>query len=627
MNKREINPLMRGDGSSISLSENIEQSPQNEDRYLPIHDFNMKVQSRLQELALNDKSEQREIARHYRVMERDAYRSKLKCQELYRKQRMREIHEEIILRGNTYFYIRLNGNGDGLYQHKVFSARIQDVQCFQYQGSREVRWQVTLVEECGGKKVVSPLYTQDDLKILARLKRTILAIYDDSDSTKSRSYLWEWLCKELISRLDQAEIVEIPSRSGWYKNAEGYHFYTMADEDTSRFLPNMQKFDLLRCEGLNKNNTLCALMDDLEQAGDQGFIGMLLEYRFGTLFGGLIEKPCYRTGIVVYGEEAETIADFYLRTMINDVDTVNLDSDRIGKIREKVGALKDTPMIYMVSDPGNRSVKNRLREILSWMRTSCVEGERVRAPFVFCLKYFSSTIPLEDMLIVNTSCINLPLEEQILDKFQYLVIEEIEKSGSYWVNKITNRYKQYRENGMCEAGSMTRMITDVLLKMFDVIENDNDLHHRFRKLLEAGEAEIKEQLTKRKGRLAEIFKEQVINLVDSGSLTICDREKAPISAEYDYIYFDSESYYFTETALKKIGELTGIDKKSILYIKRELFELSMVKTYRATGYRQEEMNIDFRICNAYGQRKDLSGMAVLREFWDDIGGIALCERG
>lgn len=73
MNKEEVNPLMRRDGSSISSNENTEQSPQNADRYLPTHNFGVEVQSRLQELALNDKAEQREIASHYRAMERDTH--------------------------------------------------------------------------------------------------------------------------------------------------------------------------------------------------------------------------------------------------------------------------------------------------------------------------------------------------------------------------------------------------------------------------------------------------------------------------------------------------------------------------------------------------------------------------
>ncbi len=54
--------------------------------------------------------------------------------------------------------------------------------------------------------------------------------------------------------------------------------------------------------------------------------------------------------------------------------------------------------------------------------------------------------------------------------------------------------------------------------------------------------------------------------------------------------------------------------------------MSMLKQYKPTGSRQAEINVDFRIYNAYGQHKDLSGMAVYREFWDEIGEIALFER-
>lgn len=646
VSKRGIDVLVRKDGSAVTSSENTEQRPQNASIYLqqrswnqaplqqgvyvdsslPIESSDMGNKGQSQNSNQDDTEEQKEKARHKRAMERDTHRSNLKCAEQYQKQRMREIHEEIHSRENTYIYIRVNGNGNGLYQRIVFSARILNLQCFRYQGSTEVLWQVTLIEENGGKKVISPLYLSDDLKTLSKLKKTILLIYDKSDSTKSRLFLWEWLRRKLISMLDKTEIVDIPSVPGWYRNVNVCHFYTMADEDTTKFSTYMQKFNMFRYDGLGMGDILCLLVDYLEQAGDPRIAGMLLECRSWALFGGLTGQSCFRTGIVIYGKDAEAVVHSYLRTMINDVDTVNLDSDRMGTIRKNVCALQDTPVIYKVSDPGNRSVQNRLHEVLSWMQASCIEGESVKAPFVFCLKNFSGAIPLKDMLVLDASTIRLPHGNQILDKFQCLVIEMIEKSGCYWVDEIANRYEQYRESGICEANSMVKMIKEVLLKMFDVSEISRDLFNRFRKLLEAGEAEIEEQLSEKTGRLSEIFKEQVISLVDRGLFTIYDRNMVSASVKYDDIYFDTECYYFTEEALKKISGLAGIDKKSVLNIKRGLYDLSMVKTYRATGSRREELNIDFRIYNAYGQCKDLSGLAIKRELWDELGGIALCER-
>lgn len=643
-----IDPLVKKDGSPISSGENMKQRTQNAVKYLYQPSRNCRqepiqldmyacqdqatgnpatmIQSLLNNLALNDIQEQREIARHIRAKDRDEHRSRLKCEEQYQKQMMHEIHEEILSRGNTYIYIRVNGNGNGLYQRIVFLARILNLQCFRYQGSNEVLWQATLIEENSGNMVVTPLYTQDDLKSLTKLRKTVLMIYDKSDSTKSRAFLWQWLHKELLTMLDKADVIEIPSGQGWYGNVENYHFYTMADEDTTKFSMYMQKFDMFRYDRLDMSAILCSLVDHLEQAGDPDIVGMLLEYRFWALFGRLTGKSCFYTGIVIYGKDAEAVVHSYLRTMINDVDTVNLDSDRMETIRKKVCALQDTPVIYKVSNPENRSVQNRLDKVLSWMQTSSMEGESVKAPFVFCLKYFSSAIPLKDMLVLDASTIRLPHGNQIWDKFQCLVIEMIEKSGCYWVDEIANRYEKYRESGMGEASSMVKMIKEVLLKMFDVSEINRDLHHRFRKLLEAGEAEIEEQLSEKTGRLSEIFKEQVINLVDRGLFTIYDRNMVPASVEYDDIYFDTECYYFTEKALKKISGLAGIDKKSVLNIKRGLYDLSMVKTYRETGSRQKELNVDFRIYNANRQCKDLSGLAIKREFWDEFGGIALCER-
>ena len=483
-----------------------------------------------------------------------------------------------------------------------------------------------MLEERTGREVISPLYGEEDIQVMARLKRTILAAYDCSDNAKNSSFFWNWLQKQMLSMLKDAKIVEISSKPGWSQGDQGWHFCSMSDEDTGKYTDYMRNFKMQRFENLDAGDTICSLLENLKEIYNREDAGMLFQYRFGALLGRLTGKPCFRNGIVIWGEKAEEIAQFYLTTMENGVDTVNLDSDRMGKIRERVCALQDTPVIFLVYDPDNRSVQNRLREVISWMRTSRIDGKSVNAPFVFCFQQFSSVLPLDDMLVVDASSIRLPKDDQILLKFQCLVVERIEQAGELWVNEIANRYNEYLKKRYVEAVSLARTVKEVLYKMFD--EPGIDIMHRInlRELLEAGEEEMKSQLSRKSGRLSEIFREKVINLVDKGTILVADRDKSPTMGEWKYIYYDSQYYYFTENVLCKIGIWAEIDRKSILAVKQELDSLSMIKKYKAIGRQTGELHVDFRICNAYGERKDLSGIAILREFWDEIGGIKLWER-
>ena len=88
------------------MNRNQGQVPQ----YQPAYNFPIELQSRLQQLALNDPQEMREIARHGRLLEREAQKSNLRCQELYIKQKMRQIHEEIVLKEDARVFIKYEGD-------------------------------------------------------------------------------------------------------------------------------------------------------------------------------------------------------------------------------------------------------------------------------------------------------------------------------------------------------------------------------------------------------------------------------------------------------------------------------------------------------------------------------------
>lgn len=599
------------------LPEQSAHGTQNEDQYLL---QNAEISKLYQQNALEE-------ARLDRSMRRDEHRSRLKIEEQREKMIRRELHMEIMEKDGAMYVLHLDGCGKGISFRKVFSAKIKNLECYRYQNSTEVWCQITLLEERTGKEVVSPLYQKEDMLAVERLRKTILSAYECADSTKNRLFFLNCLQRQMLSLLKDAEIVEIPSGPGWYADDLRWHFCSMSDKDTTKYSDYMRNFTMMRFHDLDAGDSLGTLLENLEKSYNQNDVGVLLQYRFGALLGRLTGKPCFRTGLVIFGEKSEQVARFYLPTMANDVDTINLDSDKMITIRKRVCALQDTPVIFLVNDPADRSVRNRLREVISWMRTSRIDGKRVNAPFVFCFQQFSPVLSLDDMLVVDASSIRLLKDDQILNKFQSMVVERVEQAGELYVNEIANRYNSYIEMGCGEAIYLARTVTEVLDKMFDD-PSVNILHRvNLRKLLKAGEEEMERQLSRKSGRLSEIFREQVINLVYRGTILVADRDKSPTMDNRKYIYYDSKYYYFTESVLCKIGIWAAIDRKSILAVKQELDSLSMIKKYQAIGRRTEELHVDFRISNAYGERKDLSGIAILREFWDEIGGIKLWEIG
>ena len=601
-----VNPIVWGS----ELQRDEVQRPQNAGTYLP---QKMHIQNALEE------------ERFRRNMQRDSYKSYLRREEQAERLRRREQYSRICIKEATLWLTRYNGLGEVLSERKVLRCTISAIEWFRYEGSSEIVGRIILEEERSGLTVFSPLYSEKELYSAVKLKRTILGQYDCAD-LKDEATLWNYIRETITLMSNRKDVIDIPVAPGWYGSVDGYHFYSSVDEDTSLFNQFMLGFCVKRFGRLDPSDTISEALNHLDQIADQRTAGMLLLGRFSTFLGRLTGESCFRTGSVILGENAEEVAKHYLSTMSNEVDSINLDSDRIEKIRDKVCLLQDTPAIFQVSDPGNRSVQNRFSQIISWMQTALIEERRVKVPFVFCFRKFSATVPLENMIIIDASDIALQRQSQSLDKLQCFAMEMVENSGTYWVTEITQHYRRKREAGMVQAMALMCTISEILLKMLDRDRIGEELFGRFQKLLDAGMIEIEGQLSKKTGKLTELFHDKVKDLVDIGKIRIYDRDKAPTNNECDHIYFDNEYYYFTAEALKNICELSGIDKKSSLHIKKELRFLSMLKMYHATGYRQEEMNIDFRTYNAYGQCKDLSGLAIKREFWDEIGGISLWER-
>ena len=57
-------------------------------------------------------------------------------------------------------------------------------------------WQIVLIEKRTGIEVISPLYTVDDLRVKAKLQRTILVAYDRVRIARMLPFLLWNFCKK-----------------------------------------------------------------------------------------------------------------------------------------------------------------------------------------------------------------------------------------------------------------------------------------------------------------------------------------------------------------------------------------------------------------------------------------------
>ena len=105
-----------------------------------------------------------------------------------------------------------------------------------------------------------------------------------------------------------------------------------------------------------------------------------------------------------------------------------------------------------------------------------------------------------------------------------------------------------------------------------------------------------------------------------------DRNKISYITSDSVIYYDDEFYYFTSKVLNFICQRTNIDYKTLLLIKQQLAEQNLIKLYKNRSSCNRDLGIDFLVCSLNGERKRLSGLAIKRQFWNKIGGIALEER-
>ncbi len=437
--------------------------------FLPMEqaEFEQRLNGQLQDLTLHDTEELRRIAEFNRGTIREQHKSQLRQAEFQAKQTAKLKINQIIVRDGNVILQKFNGLGTLVCEQLLVRCQVEQVRRFKREGEEDELWQVFFSENNGKVKSASLLYKCELLQSETKLRRTVLAEHDCTADAGNKSVAWHWMRSQLLNLFGQAEILPLPSKAGWYQMHGCWHFWTATDEQSLLLNAQIKGCHVPHFGELDTESVIISLLEETKGFFSETQAETLLLLRLSALLGRLTGGMSKPSGIVLIGEGAEDLAKNLLSTMQTDTNVSNLDSDRLGNIRERVKKLQDTPMLFLSSDPDNKSVQNRLREVLSWLDSGYIEGIKVTVPFVFCLRRFSKNYPLDGMILFET---NEQMARQKLDSFaklQQLIISRIEADGS-WVGRIRKVFTDFSTEGGGDnrVRGLFHAIVNILLNMF-----------------------------------------------------------------------------------------------------------------------------------------------------------------
>ncbi len=596
------------------MEKNINYAPLSEQTFL---DFQ---RQKIQNLSLNDRQELMEITKHQRTLERDLYKNNLKKDQMFYRQQLKEKQFQILEYDGEVIMERIAGDGRILRKAKLFAWQIKGLYRFRYESTSDEFWNLNLA--MGGKEILTPRYPVEYLKSTGKLQSTVLFVGMYEMTPHERREAWMWVKNKLLYMYENAQIRVLPLLPGWFCCNNVWHFW-ISSADTSAIESRIiSRFTAETFTSLNISD----IIDELTTEVYNGSFGVLLIFRLMALLGRLTVDVPPPMRLAIVGPDAVQIAKRYLSTMASSdsCEVANVDADRINLIRKNVCELRDTVAIFVLSNCGSKSVKNRMRDILSWQDAGYLEGNVISVPFVFCQQEFSSSYLFGKTVTIMTEDIKVEKTESFA-KLQNFLVQSIESGSGFWVKKFAQNYEKVKEK-RCPGDDepvlwVGRAVTETVMKILDLDEERNKKMSEF---FDLSFMEIQEQMNLSAELLINKFKDGIVHMADSGEIHFCTLREAKFP-DVRKIYFDSDFYYFRQGVLDIVIIKLKLDRKSLHIVKQELAENGYLKQYRETGFRRSEFNIDV-IIGEGDDRKKISVIAIGRNFWDETGGIALYER-
>ena len=587
-------------------------------------DFQLAQETVIQNTLLTDPAMIRETIRLRNDLERENNKSWLRQAEVVQKQQLKAVNYMIYRLDYGVELQVINGGNGILRKVLLFSCRVVGMQRFCRAGTNERFWQVEI--QIYEKKIISELYPVDFLKYPNRLKGTLLGRYGCAVESRDMTIAWRWMQQELVIFYENALETEIPYLAGWFYMNQKWIFWTRTEENLLLASDVIRQFSMRTVTALKPEETADELFSAEESFGGQENLGILLIYSLVALLSRFVTDSPLQVGLTLVGAEAMKIARACLCTMDtsgSNCDIVNLDADRMDRIQANLQNLQDTSLVLVSSDPDNKSTRNRLSRIKSWMESGYVEGQRVTVPFVFCLRKISPLYPLDSTVVIMADEITIPDGFDAFAKLWAFIVSRVEEGGEYWPKEFSHQYKVF-EAYWDKDENFLRICDAVSATIFKMLSLDEDRNGQLNDIFNAGINGIEKQLDTGTDAIVEIFKSGVAELVDSKKIAVI-RFCSDKTNEDGDIFFDKEFYYFPKGILGHIQKELEFDSKAMLFIKQTLAADGFVKQYRATGTCRSELEVDIWIGTGE-TRKRYSVFAVKRCFWDEFGGIPLCER-
>lgn len=482
-----------------------------------------------------------------------------------------------------------------------------------------------LVLRSGNEKLESFLYPEECLSTYRKLQKTALSlcIQDSNGMTcNDEKLIWKWLWRKVWDEYHKADVQKLPALPGWGKTSEKYQFW--AGNRSSDLLMNevIRGYTLRYTKDCSTATVKELFSKNSWDSDSKDTVGTLLVLRLVALLGSLCTEEPIPTAVILYGDNALPVAKKLLGVSDTANNIINLESDGSRVIQKKLCSLKEEIAIFTFRNLANKSTRNHLHEVLSWLDSGFVEAARITVPYIFCMKSLSVDVPVENSILINADTIQYEEWEDVFTVVQSWWVDQIEKGGLAVVEQLRENSKQQTAKESKRVLAISEGITEQMT-YFMHLEKEDVINA----VLQAGTKKIKGQLNMQQiGHMQDLFHNTVLRLAQGKHLEFFECRNIDQLRPW-YVFYDEEYYYFTNDALKWICYLEGLSEKAMLAIKQELTALELTKIYKNSGDHNRELQVDVTIKSKDGSRKRVAAFAIKREFWDEGYSVCLCEMG
>lgn len=480
-----------------------------------------------------------------------------------------------------------------------------------------------LVLQSGSEKLESPLYPEEWLHAYKQLQKTVLSLFTQDGngiSCNDEKLIWKWLWKKILGEYLGAEVHKLPALPGWEKTSEKYQFW--AGNRSSDLLMNevIRGYTLRYTKDCNTAIVKELFSKKSLDNDSKDTIGTLLVLRLVALLGSLCTEEPIPTAVILYGDNALSVAKKLLGVSDTANNIINLESDGSRAIKKKICSLKEEIAIFTFRTLADKSTRNRLHEVLSWLDSGYVEATRITVPYIFCMKSLSIDVPVENSILINADTIQHEEWEDVFTAVQSWWIDQVERGGLVAVEQLQEKFEQQTVKEGKRVLAIAEGVTEQMTYLMN-LEKEDAIYA----VLQAGTKKIKGQLNMQQiGYMQDLFHNTVLRLAKQTILGFSECENANLLLSWN-VFYDEEYYYFTNEVLENICRLARLNEKAMLSIKKELTTLELTKIYKNSGSHNRELQVDVAIKSKDGSKKRIAAFAIKREFWDDSYGICLYE--